>query len=78
LLLARIFFEANFIPFAGEQIGILARQQPENKVLARLLEKLAPNAAQTAPGTPAQVTTVAEADFDLDAFDELESEKSRK
>jgi len=77
LVLSRVFYEMNCIPFAIEQVKILVSSLPENKVLRRLLKKLTGGQGNVdVDSKPASADdTVAEADFDFDEIDLLEEEK---
>ena len=68
LLLARVFLQLGYRPFAVRELQELRSRFPENRPLERLFEKVAPDylagSADSDPSTMA--STVAEADFDFD------------
>lgn len=66
LVLARVFFEMGYLPFAIREIEELCEALPESKSLQRLRDKLSPQPAEASGGAE---ETVAEADFDLDELD---------
>jgi hypothetical protein len=85
LVLARLYYDAGYIPFAVTELEKLCRYLPESQALRRLLLKLSPEAkieelkpAEGAANTPTTSATVAETDFsfeDLDLIEEAEKEK---
>lgn len=70
LLLARIYFERSYIPFAVRELQELRLALPDNKYITRLLERLAPesllNLGKPPTGTSAEMTL---AETDLEAGD---------
>ena len=76
LLLARLYFEQRYIPFAIREIEDLQRAHPESSALKSLLEKLDPGHSikdrGTTQGNVEEV--IAEADFDFDILEELEDD----
>lgn len=73
LVLARIFYEKKYLPFAVREVELLCGKIPENQFLNRLLQQLSPESGalrdKTAAGSENSEGVIAEADFD---FDELE------
>ena len=74
LLLARIFYDSGFRPFAIEQIRILQQKLPDNPAIKKLLEKFSLGAEVTSPGSTTEAT-VAEAEFDFNEIDLIEEDK---
>ena len=76
LVLARVFFRLKFVPFAIREISYLCNELPESNSMKRLLEKIsgvAVSASQVV--TPkGQVETIAEAEFDMDAIEDIDIE----
>lgn len=73
LLLAKIFFKIDCIPYAVREVEELHQQLPQIDSLSRLLEKIAPERVTT-PGQQQQLSpdreeTLAEGEFD---FSEIE------
>lgn len=68
LVLARLFYERLYWPFAVRELKQLAEALPDNKQVRRLLERMAPETASARRGEESDVsadTTVAEAEFDV-------------
>lgn len=78
LVLARIFYEKGYLPFAVREVEHLARQVPSNTALKKLLGTLAPDRGGDIPSTAAAEDTVAESEFDLDALALLEGDPKGK
>jgi len=79
LVLAQIFYDLGFLPFAIRELKELNRTLPENESIKRLLAKVAPGEqkfAQADEPNPGggEEATVAEADFDFDEIDLLEDD----
>lgn len=85
LMLARVFFELEALPFAAREVKVLLDEFPDNKFLRRLYEKLCPDMAGVSDSREEYETTddseevivddtVAEAEFDFDSLDLLEGE----
>ena len=75
LVLARIFFDAGFLPFAVREVEELLHQSPENPALKRLLEVMLQDKPseeagdeEASAGPPAD-DIVAEVDFDIEDID---------
>ena len=67
LVLARIFYESGFRPFAVRELGELCQQQPSNKSIRRLLELLGhAEFSVSGDSSASREFTVAETDFDID------------
>jgi len=81
LVLARIYYQQGYLPFAVRELRELCELRPESQRLRRLLELLSP---QTHPGHPKEhqstgaaqeatteeeAKTLAEAEFDFDDLD---------
>ncbi len=75
LVLARVFYELRYLPFALREIEELCRALPHSRSLQRLREKLSPEVS----GAEQQEETVAEADFDFEDLELIdEDEESPK
>ena len=82
LVLARIFYEQGFHPFALREVERLHHDLPKNEAVRRLLEAISPD--QVAPEGAAEdrgkaeesadEATVAEAEFDFDVLEEMMDE----
>jgi hypothetical protein len=93
LVLARIFYDGNYLPFAVRELQALCVALPENKSVRRLLEKLAPDTkfpsaatskvepegsgSSGAEAKPAS-ETIAETDFSFDDFEMIEEDEKGK
>lgn len=78
LLLARLYYECGYIPFAVKELESLFGACPNSKSVRRLLERLSPGSAALSSGVATSVagnSTVAEGDFNLDDLAELDEEK---
>ena len=82
LVLARVFYESGYIPFAARELAYLRRARPESESLRKLCEELGVEALQdsfadAAQSLPAQgeAEVVAETEFDLDVLETLSEEK---
>ncbi len=79
LVLARIFYEKGYLPFAVREVEHLVRQVPSNAALKKLLGTLAPDRGGEIQGSTGSVEdTVAESEFDLDALALLEDDPKGK
>ena len=80
LLLAKVYFELGGITFAAREVFELCRFLPENKALQQLLGKLDPEGLlESRSGEAFEVdgdSTVAEADFEIDALDMMDDDDS--
>ena len=76
LLLARVLFELEYLPFAVKELVDLKNAHPDSKALERLLEKLAPDQLvnQSSPDSIGE-EVIAEADFEFDILEELEEDE---
>jgi tetratricopeptide (TPR) repeat protein len=72
LLLARVLYELNCLPFAVQEIQTLYNKHPESKSLARLLSSLGGHARSNV--TKHTEAVMAESEIDFDAIDDLEQE----
>lgn len=74
LLLAHLFYEKGYFPFAAQQIQILTRECHGVKSLARLLAVLSPDlkSGEVEPSSSDIGETLAETEFDLSLIDEIE------
>lgn len=85
LMLARLHYDLNQLPFAVRELEILRGEMPESEAIARLINKLQPG--ESAPGrppfkigrapespAPSAPSTLAEADFDLEDLDALDKD----
>jgi predicted Zn-dependent protease len=76
LVLARLFYASNWIPFAVRELELIHRSYPENATLIRLLQKLDPDfvpASDRAVETgQSNETMIAETEFDLGDIDLLD------
>jgi len=80
LLLARLFYDKGYIPFAVKEIEILLKALPENGALLKLLDKLSPGAGVSLSShadKPVEEKTLAEAEFDLGDLDLVEQDKKK-
>ena len=82
LVLARVFYENGYIPFAARELAYLRRARPESESLRKLCEELGVEALQDSFAEAAQVSSsqeaaevVAETEFDLDVLESLSEEK---
>ena len=73
LVLARLYFECGYIPFAAREVNILRETLPELASLDRLYKKFYPDSAGDSEGE----TTVAETDFEISEL-ELAGEERKK
>lgn len=80
LVLARLFYERGWTPFAIREVEELCRRHPSNAGLTRLIKAIRPEGelpeaavAQAAPGSSEE--TIAEADFDFEELDLIEEDK---
>ena len=78
LVLARIFYEKGYLPFAVREVEQLVREIPSNAAIRKLLETLAPDRVIGGPNTIVAEDTVAESEFDLDALALLEEETKKR
>ena len=79
LLLARLFFEQGFYPFAAREISYLARYFPSNTAIQKLHQKLSFAALAADDGSDSvqpQTDIVAEADFDVEDIEGLDEESN--
>jgi len=79
LVLAQIFYDLGFLPFAIRELKELNRTLPDNESIKRLLSKIAPGeqkfrAADEPNPAHGEEATVAEAEFDFDEIDLLEDD----
>jgi predicted Zn-dependent protease len=83
LLLARLYYEYGYVPFAVREVKILLDNYPQNQAIRKLLLKLAPDEKleNYQDQTPAEETalpadtTIAEAEFDFSQLEELDGDK---
>lgn len=68
LILARVFYDAGFLPFAVREVEELQRQAPDNPALKRLLDVMLQDmsSVEGESGIVEGETTVAESAFDID------------
>ena len=86
LLLARLYYESNFAPFAIRELAILYEELPDNKTIARLLSKLSNGQPDHEPRAgahgidqkPNKQEIIAEADFDFSDLDLIEDEDDER
>ena len=71
LILARVFFERGFVPFAAREVNILRETLPELKSVQRLYEKFYPDVAEDEGGE----ATIAESDFEISELEMVGEEK---
>lgn len=76
LLLAKIFYDLEFKPFAIEQLKILAEKLPESRSITKLLDKIAPGELTAQASSSQESKTYAEAEFNFDDI-ELISEENK-
>ena len=77
LVLARIFFDQSFIPFAVRELELLHTALPNNSGVQKLLDRLAPGSASESAAETAETDaedTVAETEFDFDEIELIEEE----
>lgn len=75
ILLAKVFFELGYVPFAVRELEQVYLELPDNKYVKNLLEKLAPERVTVgAPVAKGPSDTLAEADFDIGDIEILEKE----
>ncbi|WKZ57933.1 MAG: hypothetical protein QY326_04500 [Bdellovibrionota bacterium] len=86
LLLARLYFELGFTPFAVREIRELQAEYPQRKFLRQLLLKLAPDEklkevsdspVQPEPASKSSSETFAEGEFDFEALEDLEHKEQK-
>ena len=75
LVLARVFYDAGYLPFAAREVEELSRLAPANPAIKRLLEVMVQDMPSEERGKEAEGnveadSTVAEADFDFDDLGE--------
>ena len=78
LLLARLFYDRGFTPFALREISYVASAIPENDALKKLVQKLSPGYMEAATVATAPESTVAEAEFDFTDLDLIEEDDDKK
>ena len=79
LLLARLYYDKGYIPFAVREVETLVSAAPQNAALRKLLFKLSPTSETSdrkVSDTPVQ--TLAEAEFDIGELEMVEAEKAGK
>ncbi len=80
LVLARVLFENDCVPYAVEELEKLRIALPDNKFIPRLLDKIAP--AETHAAVPAAAAgaaeTVAETEFSFEDIELLEEDSPAK
>ena len=74
LMLARVYYECGFIPFAVRELQTLVAQFPANRALAKLCERLSPVDGTTGSGVESEV---AEAEFDIDAISLIADDRKK-
>lgn len=76
LLLARIFYQLEYFPFAVRELRELAVALPENEHIRKLLEGLSPGSSAGVGhgGEIDGAEVVAESDFDIDVLEDIEVE----
>jgi hypothetical protein len=76
LVLARLYYDRGYIPFAVRELEILTRALPQNEPVRKLLERLtgAP-VAVNGEAPPVKDDTIAEAEFDLGEIDLIEKDR---
>lgn len=76
LLLARIYFEQGYVPFAAREVQELVKLHPGSNALQHLAAKLDPSYVdlEARSETESDEQVVAEADFEFDILDELDDE----
>lgn len=74
LLLARVFYECGFIPFAVRELRHLRDHFSDNRALGKLIERLSPKQSGT---ESAQLSEVAEAEFDIDAISLIAEDRKK-
>lgn len=79
LLLARLYYDCGFIPFAVRELEFLLGACPNSRSIRRLVERLSPG-SQSLKDRPADFGqapdgTMAEGDFDMADLDALDEEK---
>ena len=74
LMLARIYYECGFVPFAVRELQLLVGHFPQNRALAKLSERLSP--AHGAQNSSAE-SEVAEAEFDIDAISLIAEDRKK-
>lgn len=74
LVLARLFHDDGYIPFAVRELETLYQQSPENETVRHLLERLSPSFAADfhTPSEQSTDTMIAETEFDLGDLEMLE------
>lgn len=77
LLLAQLFYEQEFYPFAITELERLRSELPTNTAIISLLEKLNPTSILSAGSPVSQENIVAETDFDFSDLDSLEDEETK-
>jgi tetratricopeptide (TPR) repeat protein len=80
LLLAKLFAERKYYEFALREVRDLLTTFPENDALRKLAERLSPGVANMEAETPDTTggprdSTLAEAEIEFEALEELEAEK---
>lgn len=74
LVLARIYYERGFLPFAVNELLILNRKLPESVSVRKLLEKLAPDEQLSEAGS-GQEAVVSETEFNFEQLDLIEKDE---
>lgn len=82
LILARVFYEQGFMPFAARELAVLHHELPQNRAIKKLLSELAPEyvAEMQASGFQAKSgaeTTVAETELDFDILATLGTDREK-
>ena len=83
LILARVYFDQKLMPFALKELEQLQGELPENKLVSKLLDSIAPGnrtpKAHAGPDrTSTETETIAEADFAFDDLDLIEEDQRSK
>jgi predicted Zn-dependent protease len=79
LVLSQLFYQKGYYPFAIRELEQLHRALPENRSVRKLLEKLSPGSVGESGSAAAardgsEQDTIAEADFDFDMLDLVDSD----
>ena len=74
LVLARLFYDRRYVPFAVREVEMLTKAFPDSETLNKLLAKLSPGGGAGS----AQNSTVSEAEFGFEAIDLLEDRFKKK
>lgn len=80
LVLARVYYELGFFPFAQRELDQLSKEMPDSKLVAKLIERLREDSggSPSAEVTGAKQEVVADVEVDIGDLDQIEVEIDKK